>query len=55
MSASEIENSIRTAMMSLEMEGLRVDEECATWCRQMLSGELTMDDYLSLVVGKLQG
>lgn len=55
MSTAEIENSIRTAMMSLEMEGLHVDEQCATWCRQMLSGKLTMDDYLALVVGKVKG
>lgn len=55
MSAAEIENSIRTAMMSLEMEGLRVDEECLAWCREMLSGELTMDDYLALVIGKVKG
>lgn len=52
MSATEIEKSIRTATASLEMEGLHVDEQCVSWCRQMLSGEISMDEYLKLVTGR---
>lgn len=49
MSADEIERSIRTATASLEMEGLHVDEQCVSWCRQMLSGEISFEEYLRLV------
>lgn len=49
MSAAEIERSIRTATVSLEMEGLHVDQQCIAWCRQMLAGEITPDEYLRLV------
>ena len=46
MSAAEIEKSIRTATVSLEMEGLHVDEQCVAWCRQMHSGEMSPEEYL---------
>lgn len=53
MSAAEIEKSIRTATVSLEMEGLHVDEQCIAWCRKMLSGEITPDEYLKLVTSRV--
>ena len=49
MSAAEIEKSIRMATISLQMEGLPVDEQCVTWCRQMLSGDISPEEYLRLV------
>ena len=49
MSPSEIERSIRAAAASLEMEGLPVDPQCVAWCRRMLAGELSMEEYLALV------
>lgn len=52
MNAAEIEESIRTAIFSLEMEDLHVDEQCIAWCRQMLSGEITPEEYLKLVTTK---
>lgn len=52
MSASEIKTSIRTATMSLEMEGLHVNDQCVEWCRRMLTGEITLDEYLALVIEK---
>lgn len=52
MSAAEIEKSIRMATISLEMEGLHVDEQCVTWCRQMLSGDISPEEYLRLVTTK---
>lgn len=51
-SAAEIERSIRMATVSLEMEGLHVDVQCVAWCRQMLSGELSLAEYLKLVTIK---
>ncbi len=44
-----IEQSIRTAEVSLRMEGLRVFDDCKERCRRMLSGEITMDQYLDYV------
>lgn len=52
MSTAEIEKSIRTAILSLEMEGLYVDEQCVVWCRQMLSGEISPEEYLQLVTAR---
>ena len=44
-----IEQSIRTAEVSLRMEGLQVSDDCKEMCRRMLSGEITMDQYLDYV------
>lgn len=52
MSSAEIERSIRTAAVSLEMEGLRIDEQCVDWCRQMLSGEISPEEYMKLVTAR---
>lgn len=53
MSTAEIERSIRMASVSLEMEGLYVDEQCVVWCRQMLSGEISSEEYLKLVTARV--
>mgnify|MGYP001119545728 CR=1 FL=1 len=53
MNATEIEKSIHTATVSLEMEGLHVDEQCVAWCRQMLSDEITPEEYLKLVTARM--
>ena len=44
-----IEQSIRTAEVSLHMEGLHVSDDCKEMCRRMLSGEITMEQYLDYV------
>ena len=44
-----IERSIRTAEISLRMEGLHVSDDCKEMCRRMFSGEITMDQYLDYV------
>lgn len=54
MSAAEIERSIRAATVSLEMEGLHVDEQCVAWCRKMLSGEITPEEYLRRVTARAE-
>ncbi len=49
MNPSAIEKSIRTAAASLEMEGFAVDPDCMVLCQKMLSGEITMEEYLAQV------
>ena len=44
-----IEQSIRTAEVSLRMEGLHVSDDCKEMCCRMLSGEITMEQYLDYV------
>ena len=44
-----IEQSIRATEVSLHMEGLHVSDDCKERCRRMLSGEITMDQYLDYV------
>lgn len=44
-----IEHSIQTAEVSLQMEGFTVTEACKELCRKMLSGEITLEQYLSRV------
>lgn len=55
MSAAEIEESIRTATISLEMEGLHIDSQYAEWCRQMLSGKISMEEYIAMVIERAKG
>ncbi len=49
MNPSTIEKSIRTAAASLEMEGFAVDSDCMELCKKMLSGKITMEEYLAQV------
>ena len=55
MSAAEIENALRMASMSLEMEGQHVDAQCVIWCCRMLAGEITLEEYLALVIKRAEG
>lgn len=55
MSAAEIKNAMRTAAMSLEMEGQHVDAQCVEWCHKMLAGEITLEEYLALVIQRAKG
>ena len=50
-----IEQSIRTAEVSLHMEGFQVSDDCKEMCRRMLSGEITMDQYLDYVKSSVKG
>lgn len=52
MSTDEIERSIQTATISLEMEGLYVGEQYVDWCRMMLSGDISINEYLAMVIDK---
>lgn len=46
---NSIERSIKTAEASLLMEGFAVTDACKELCRKMLSGEITLEQYLSRV------
>ena len=55
MNLDAIENAIRTSVCSLKMEGLEVDPSCIDLCRKMLSGEISMEEYLLRVTPNTQG
>ena len=44
-----IEQSIRTAEVSLRMEGLQVPDDCKEMCHRMLSMGIMMEQYLDYV------
>ena len=52
MSTAEIEESIRAATISLEIEGLHIDSQYA---EQMLSNEISMEEYIAMVIESAKG
>jgi hypothetical protein len=44
-----IDKAIENSAASVEMEGFRIDEQCKDWCRKLLNGELSMEEYIVLV------
>lgn len=44
-----IDKAIENSAASVEMEGYQIDEQCKDWCRKLLQGELTMEEYIVLV------
>ena len=53
--SGSIERSIRTAELSLKMEGFYVTETCKELCRKLLAGEITLQEYLSQVIPASNG
>ena len=53
--SGSIERSIRTAELSLKMEGVSVTETCKELCRKLLAGEITLQEYLSQVIPASNG
>ena len=47
-----VEKTVANAAASVEMEGYHVDAECRDWCRRLLLGEITFDQYLALAKKK---
>lgn len=47
-----IEKAIEIAAASVEMEGFQVDKQSREWCRQLLQGEITMEQYIRLAKEK---
>ena len=52
MSDERIEQSIRSAAASVEMEGFQIDASYLELCRRLLAGELTMEQYIIAVSAK---
>ena len=52
MNQAAIEHAIRTATVSLEMEGFAVSPDHAALCRKMLAGEITLEEYFAQVIPK---
>ena len=50
MSPDEIEWIMRQSTWSLEVEGQHPDAQTMEWCRQMLAGEISLEEYLDLVI-----
>ena len=44
-----IDKAIENSAASVEMGGFRIDEQCKDWCRKLLNGELSMEEYIVLV------
>ena len=47
-----VEQAIANAAASVEMEGYHIDEQSREWCRKLLRGELSMEQYILLVKEK---
>ena len=41
---------MRQAAWSLEVEGQHPDAQTMDWCRQMLAVEISLEEYLDLVI-----
>ena len=48
----DIEKAIANAAASMEIEGLHVDEQSKEWCRKVLRGEMTFEQYMELAKEK---
>ncbi len=55
MAPNAVEQSIRAAAASLNMEGFEVDAQCVELCRLLLEGKLSMDEYLERVTPRKAG
>ena len=50
MSPDEIEWIMLQAAWSLEVEEQHPDAQTMEWCRQMLAGEISVEEYLDLAI-----
>ena len=48
--SNSIDRSIRSAELSLQMEGFSVSNTCKDLCHKLLSGEITLEQYLARVI-----
>lgn len=49
MSEKEIKTAINNAEVSLNMEGLSVSEQTKLLCEKLLTNQITMAEYISIV------
>ncbi|MCQ4865159.1 hypothetical protein [Pseudoflavonifractor phocaeensis] len=54
MSPTSIERSIKTAAVSLEMEGFTITSTHKELCRKLLAGEISLKEYLAIVTPKTE-
>ena len=47
-----VDKTIANAAASVEMEGYHIDRECREWCKMVLMGDLTKDEYYQLLFMK---
>ena len=47
-----IDKAIENAVASVKMEGYQIDNECVQWCKKLLSKEISMEQYITLVKQK---
>lgn len=52
MSEKEIKTAINNAEVSLNMEGLSVSEQTKLLCEKLLTNQITMAEYISIVKQK---
>lgn len=50
MSPDKIEWIMRQSTWSLEVEGQHLHAQTTEWCRKMLAGEISLEEYLDLVI-----
>ncbi|MEE1319855.1 MAG: hypothetical protein UHD05_10100 [Ruminococcus sp.] len=51
--SKSLEKSIENAVASIEMEGYHIDDQSKALCRQLLSGEISMEEYIRLIKQKV--
>ena len=44
-----IDKAIENSAASVGMEGYEIDDQCKDWCRKVLLGEMTMEEYIVLI------
>ena len=52
MSEKTLDVMIENAASSVEMEGYSIDEQSKAWCKQLLNKEITLAEYIDLVIEK---
>ena len=44
------DKAVKNAVISLEMEGFRIDEDTILMCRKLLENEITWEQYMDFVM-----
>ncbi len=47
-----IDKAIENAVASVRFEGMKVDDECIKWCKELLEHKITMEQYILRVKEK---
>ena len=49
-----IDQAVKIAAASLEMEGYHIDQDCIQLCKKLLNNEINMDEYIVIVKQKAE-